>query len=241
MSDPESSTKSIVSTPASRDEAGSRIAVRLRLCQRERGSRLLDREPTYESPAMSFVARHLSLGVAAWPKRTALIVASNLLLLASAKAQVPFWPVPMTMQTYVVLSMAALLGWRMAATSLAAYLAEGALGLPVFAGTPAHGIGLAYIAGPTGGYLFGYLAAAVIVGCLAGTQRWGRSAPGLVAAMLAGELAILGTGYCWLALQLGWERALVVGVAPFVPGDGLKLVLAIGTIGLLRPLRFVEP
>jgi len=97
-----------------------------------------------------------------------LAVGGSLLLWASARLQVPFYPVPMTMQTFVVLMIGAAYGWRLGAATVALYLLQGALGMPVFAGTPEKGIGLAYMAGPTGGYLVGYVAAAAVTGALAG-------------------------------------------------------------------------
>jgi biotin transport system substrate-specific component len=96
-----------------------------------------------------------------------LAIAGSLLLWVSAKVQVPFWPVPMTMQTFVVLGLGAAFGWRLGMATVALYLLEGAMGLPVFAGTPEKGIGLAYMAGPTGGYLAGFVVAAGITGWLA--------------------------------------------------------------------------
>jgi biotin transport system substrate-specific component len=165
----------------------------------------------------------------------AVLILGSSLLWVSAKVEVPFWPVPVTLQTYVVLMLGALFGWRLGAAAVATYLIEGALGLPVFAGTPLKGIGLAYMAGPTGGYLAGYLLAALLVGML--LER--RSKPGVLStglAMAAGELAILGLGCAWLAVQLGWEDALVLGVGPFVIGDAVKLALAVTTTVYARPL-----
>jgi len=149
--------------------------------------------------------------------------------------QVPFWPVPMTMQTYVVLSFGALFGWRLGAATLAAYLGEGALGLPVFAGTPANGVGFAYIAGPTGGYLAGYFVAILLVGGLADIRR-NPSILRTATALIVGELAILCLGALWLSVQFGWEKAFAFGFGPFLVGDALKLVLAAGTIAYARPL-----
>jgi biotin transport system substrate-specific component len=165
----------------------------------------------------------------------AVLVLGSLLLWASAKVQVPFWPVPITLQTYVVLTLGALFGWRLGAATVAAYLAEGALGLPVFAGTPASGIGIPYMAGPTGGYLLGYLLAATLVGLL--LER--RSKPGIVdtaLALAAGEAAILGLGCAWLAVQLGWKDAFALGVGPFIVGDAVKLLLATATTTYARPI-----
>lgn len=135
----------------------------------------------------------------------------------------------MTMQTYVVLMLGALFGWRLGVATMITYLTEGALGLPVFAGTPAKGIGLAYMAGPTGGYLAGYVVAVVAVGMLA-TRGWTRSALRSTATLLVGELAILGLGCGWLAVQFGWNKAFALGVAPFLAGDALKLILAVTTV-----------
>jgi len=163
------------------------------------------------------------------PARIAAVVLGSSLLWASAKVQVPLWPVPMTLQTYVVLTMGAVLGWRLGAATMVAYLFEGAVGLPVFAGTPANGIGLAYMVGPTGGYLAGYLAAVLLVGLLA-ARTWTRSIVGTAVMLLAGELTILGLGCGWLALQVGWERAIAVGFGPFLVGDALKLGLATLTV-----------
>ena len=85
------------------------------------------------------------------------VIAANALLILSAKIQVPFWPVPMTMQTLVVVALGLGMGLRLGTAAMLLYLVEGAIGLPVFAGTPERGIGLAYMAGPTGGYLAGFL------------------------------------------------------------------------------------
>jgi len=149
--------------------------------------------------------------------------------------QVPFWPVPMTMQTYVVLTLAALFGWRLGAATMGIYLAEGVLGLPVFADTPTNGFGFAYIAGPTGGYLAGYLVAVVLVGVLT-ESRWNRSILSTAAVLLIGELTIVSLGCCWLAVQFGWEKAVTFGFGPFLLGDGVKLVLAIATVVYSRRL-----
>jgi biotin transport system substrate-specific component len=169
-------------------------------------------------------------------KAATALVLGNLLLWASAKAQVPFWPVPVTLQTYVVLVLGPVLGWRLGGATVAAYLIEGAIGLPVFAGTPAHGIGFAYIAGPTGGYLMGYLAAVLMVGFLEEQNRSGSVAAS-VAELIVGELLILGFGCTWLAVLFGWERAFAFGFGPFLLGDAVKLALAGATIALLGSLR----
>lgn len=148
-------------------------------------------------------------------------LAATGLLTLSAKVQVPFYPVPMTMQTLVVLMIGAAFGWRLGAATLALYLAEGAMGLPVFAGTPAKGIGLAYMFGPTGGYLVGFLAAAMLTGFLA-ERGLTRSVSGALATMLAGVLTIHALGFAWLATLIGAEKAFSFGVLPFIGADLLK-------------------
>lgn len=144
------------------------------------------------------------------------------LLWASAKVQVPFYPVPMTLQTAVVFLLGIACGWRLAAATVALYLVEGALGLPVFAGTPEKGIGLPYMLGPTGGYLAGFLAAAVITGWVAERSRhWLATGLGVLAA----TAAIYLLGATWLATFVGMAKAVALGVVPFLLGDLVKLVL----------------
>jgi biotin transport system substrate-specific component len=150
-----------------------------------------------------------------------LAVIGSLLLTVSAKIQVPFWPVPMTMQTFVVLVLGVAYGWRLAGATVLLYLAQGALGLPVFAG----GGGLAYMAGPTGGYLAGFLLAAVAVGWLA-ERGWARSAPSTLAAMLIGTAIIFGCGIAWLATLIGLPQAVSAGLVPFLLSEAVKIALA---------------
>jgi len=156
----------------------------------------------------------------------ALALLGSLLLTLSAKVQIPFYPVPLTMQTLVVLLLGFAYGARLAALCMLLYLAEGALGLPVFAGTPEKGVGLAYMLGPTGGYLAGFVAAAALCGALA-ERGWDRRVVPTLAAMLAGNLLIYACGLLWLGLLLGWDKPLLQwGLLPFLPGDLLKIALA---------------
>ena len=156
-----------------------------------------------------------------WLRRAALVVFGSAALTVSAKIQVPFWPVPFTMQTLVVLLAGMALGWRLGAATVALYLAQGALGLPVFA----KGGGLAYFAGPTGGYLLGFLAAAALTGWLA-ERGWGKSMASTFAAMLAGTAVIYACGLSWLAYLIGAEKAVAGGLVPFLISDGLKMIIA---------------
>jgi biotin transport system substrate-specific component len=154
-----------------------------------------------------------------------LAVTGSLLLWLSAKINVPFYPVPMTMQTFAVLVIGAAFGWKLGAATVLLYLAEGAAGLPVFAGTPERGLGLTYMFGPTGGYLLGFVAGAALTGWLA-ENGWGRSFLWLMAAMLIGHVVIFVYGLAWLANMIGIEKAWATGVAPFYLATLFKTVLA---------------
>jgi biotin transport system substrate-specific component len=181
---------------------------------------------TYAQPTLlEALSPRLSRPAAAG-RDIALALAGSLLLTLSAKLQIPFWPVPMTMQTFVVLVIGMAFGWRLGAATVALYLVEGALGLPVFAGTPERGIGLAYMAGPTGGYLAGFLAAAVLCGRLA-ERGWDRDPWRTALAMTAGHLLILFLGWAWLATLVGPQKAYLTGVAPFYAATVAKTLLAV--------------
>jgi len=159
-------------------------------------------------------------------RATLLAIVGTALLWLSAKIQVPFWPVPMTMQTFVVLTLGMALGWRLAGATLLLYLAEGTIGLPVFAGTPEKGIGLAYMLGGTGGYLIGFLIAAVVCGYLA-ERGWDRRVLTTVSAMLIGNVLIYVPGLLWLGAVFGWDKPILEwGLTPFILGDVTKLALA---------------
>ena len=149
-----------------------------------------------------------------------------LLLTLSAKVQIPFYPVPLTMQTLVVLAIGFAYGRALGVFSVLLYLGAGAAGLPVFAGTPEKGIGVAYLLGATGGYLFGFVIAAGVCGALA-EKGWDRRASTTFAAMLLGNLIIYAFGLLWLGALLGWDKPLLQwGLYPFIPGDLLKIALA---------------
>ena len=164
-------------------------------------------------------------------QRAGLVLAGAALLTVAAKVQIPFWPVPMTLHTLAVLGLAVFGGPRLATAAFLAYLAAGAAGLPVFSGTPQRGIGLAYMAGPTGGYLLGYLAASWLVGMLAR----GRGLAGRVGAMLAGLATIYACGLAWLAAFVPAGALLSTGLLPFIAGDLVKLALvAAGSAALAR-------
>ena len=155
-----------------------------------------------------------------------LALLGSLALWVSAKISIPFWPVPLTLQTLVVLVIGMAFGWRLGMATVLLYLAEGAAGLPVFSGTPEKGIGLAYMTSTTGGYLLGFVLAAGVVGYLA-ERGWDRSLVKTAAAMLIGNLVIYIPGLIWLGTLLGWDNPILAwGLTPFLAGDLVKLVIA---------------
>jgi len=166
-------------------------------------------------------------------QRVAGILIGNLLLILSAKIQIPFWPVPMTMQTFVVLMIGAALGARAGAAAVALYLFEGGLNFAVFAGTPERGIGVAYMYGPTGGYLIGFLVAAVAVG-FASDKGWMKTLAGNTAWMLAGHAIILALGVAWLSRIVGFDAAIATGLHPFWLATALKTAMAVAVYETLR-------
>ena len=151
-----------------------------------------------------------------------MVLAGSLALAISAKVQVPFWPVPMTMQTFIVLMIGLHFGTRVAGLAVLAYLAEGAAGLPVFS----TGAGLMFLAGPTGGYLIGFFISAMLVAA-AVRRGYANSVLGLLAVLVIGDAVIFGFGFSRLAMILTPERAFEVGVLPFMPAEALKIALAI--------------
>lgn len=154
----------------------------------------------------------------------ALVLAGSLLIALSAQVSFNIGPVPVTGQTFGVLLVAALLGWKRGGAAVLAYLAEGASGLPVFAGGMG---GAAVFAGPTAGYLVGFLPAAVLVGWLA-QIGWDRRFITTVIAMVGGNAVIYLFGVPWLRTVLGvdWPTAFSYGLTPFVAGDLIKVLLA---------------
>jgi biotin transport system substrate-specific component len=166
-------------------------------------------------------------------RRGAILVALGTgLLTLSAKVNLPLPYVPMTPQTLVVLVIGAAYGWRLGGATVIAYLAAGAIGLPVFAG-PAGG--LAPLTGPTAGYLWGFVAAAGATGWLAG-RGWDRTVARLFVALGLGHLIILVAGFAWLAfgIKLGPEKAWQVGIAPFLLAALIKNALGAALVPAIR-------
>jgi biotin transport system substrate-specific component len=158
-----------------------------------------------------------------------LALVGSALLTLSAKVQVPLYPVPMSMQTFVVLVLGMAYGPRLGLATVLLYLAEGAAGLPVFANTPERGIGLPYMMGPTGGFLLGFAISAWFCGWLA-ERGWDRSLWRTAIAITVGHAIILGLGWAWLATLVGPEKAYLGGIAPFYIATVYKTVLAVAVM-----------
>lgn len=162
-----------------------------------------------------------------------LALGGSLAIAASAQINFPMQPVPMTMQSLVVLLVGVAYGWKLGAATVLLYLAQGALGLPVFAGFRG---GAAVLVGPTAGYLFGFVAAAALAGFLAAqgwTRGWWRSA----LALTAGHAVLFAGGILWLTALLGFDRAIAVGLLPFIPGTMVKVALGVALLSALRGMR----
>jgi biotin transport system substrate-specific component len=155
-------------------------------------------------------------------KNIALVLFGTLLLTISSKVQVPFWPVPMTMQTFIVFIIGMAYGWRLAFFTLVAYLIEGAMGLPVFA----KGGGLLYLIGPTAGYLYGMTIAAGVIGFLA-ERGYNDSYIKSLISLIIGTIIIFVLGVGYLGSVIGYDKALVGGLYPFMPSEFFKIGLAV--------------
>ncbi len=169
------------------------------------------------------------LAVKSFVWRLALVALGATVMAASAQASVPMVPVPMTLQSYALVTLAALAGWRLAGEIVGAYLVVGLLGAPVFSGAKG---GLAVLTGPTGGYLVGFLLAALVVGWLAERVARGRVLP-WVGIMTLGHVILLTLGVGWLASKIGLDPALQKGLVPFLPGSVVKILLATATLVLV--------
>src|SRR5213594_1089450 len=155
-------------------------------------------------------------------RQVGLVIGFSLLTALSAQVVIPIGPVPITGQTFAVLLTGALLGSRLGAMAMIAYLIEGASGLPFFAGGMA---GLAHLLGPTGGYLIAFPAAAFITGAFA-EHGWDRRFFTAAAAMAIGSVLILLSGWAWLSFFRSPTFAFQAGVKPFIIGDIVKILLA---------------
>lgn len=165
------------------------------------------------------------------------VLLGTLVLTLASRITVPMFPVPMTMQTLAVTLIGALYGWRLGTLTVLAWLAEAAIGLPVLSNGNS---GLAYFMGATGGYLLAFPCAAALVGWLS-ARGWNAGRPALsFAAMLLGNALCLVLGAGWLSLLVGVEKAVMVGVVPFVLGGIVKSGLGAAIVVAASRLRRVD-
>lgn len=154
-------------------------------------------------------------------------------LSAFVRIPLPFTPVPITLQTMMVVLLGAVLGRKYGAITQASYVLIGILGAPIFTGAP---FGLMHLAGPTGGYLIGFIAAAYLVGKLIPKTN-AASYIQILSAMLIGSIVILILGTIQLAIlmHLSWNQAFIAGFLPFIPGDVVKSIIAAGIYYRIQP------
>ena len=165
------------------------------------------------------------------------IVLGSIALTISAKIKIPFYPVPMTMQTFVVLFLGVSLGYKIGLASIGLYLFEGILGLPVFSNSPEKGVGLVYFTGPTMGYLIGFLSA----GYLASKVKNKDNFLMVLAKLMVATSTIYLLGLLWLGTLIGWDKPIIaLGAQPFLLAEIFKIVLlALITKQILKVRNFI--
>tara|TARA_B100001029_G_C15023125_1_gene431890 strand:+ start:493 stop:1038 length:546 start_codon:yes stop_codon:yes gene_type:complete len=158
----------------------------------------------------------------------------TIVLALSAKVKIPFWPVPMTMQTFVILLLGILYGWKLGLFTVSLYLFEGILGLPVFAGTPEKGLGLIYFTGPTMGYLVGFLFAVFFAGFLKFDKSFIKNFIKLVFSVSFIYLL----GLLWLGNLIGWDKPIYkLGAQPFLLAELFKILILTALIPKILKIR----
>ena len=173
----------------------------------------------------------------------------TILIALSSKISVPFYPVPMTMQTFVVLLCGLILGPRFGFITLSLYLFEGAIGLPVFQGTPEKGLGIMYLMGPTGGYLIGFIISAFIAGLFFSKeisfnrQFFVKKSENFISVFIKLLIALTPVylfGLIWLGIVLGWDKPILnFGLYPFILGEFFKITLLSCIICKLNNHKFI--
>jgi len=163
-----------------------------------------------------------------------LALIGSLILAVSSKIKIPFYPVPMTMQTLIVLVIGIGFGWKLGLATVSLYLLEGIIGLPVFSGTPEKGIGLIYFTGPTMGYLIGFLVAVYISGKFNYDNNLIKNFLKLILA--TSFIYILGMS--WLGSLIGWDKPIFqLGAQPFLFAELLKILIATLAINQIKKIK----
>tara|TARA_X000001036_G_C20487046_1_gene728204 strand:+ start:241 stop:816 length:576 start_codon:yes stop_codon:yes gene_type:complete len=171
------------------------------------------------------------------------IILGTAILALSSKIKIPFYPVPMTMQTFVVILLGLVLGWKIGLATIFLYILEGLLGLPVFSGTPEKGVGLAYLVGPTMGYLIGFFLAVFISGNIK-IFSWSEKNVSnfkifiltfIKLTVAVSPIYIL--GMIWLSNFVGWDKVFVVGAQPFLLAELFKILLLTFLVPIIVKLK----
>jgi biotin transport system substrate-specific component len=158
----------------------------------------------------------------------------TVLLAISSKVKIPFPPVPMTMQTFVVLFLGITLGWKLGVATVALYLFEGAIGLPVFSGTPEKGVGLVYFTGPTMGYLIGF----IFTVYFAGSFNFSKNLFMKFFQLIFSVSFIYIFGILWLGTLIGWEKPLFqLGVQPFLLAELFKILIVLISFSQIKKIK----
>ena len=158
----------------------------------------------------------------------------SVLLAISSKIKIPFYPVPMTMQTLVVLMIGIAFGWKLGLATISLYLFEGIIGLPVFSGTPEKGVGLVYFTGPTMGYLIGFLVAAYF----SGKFNYNHNLLETFLKLLFATSFIYLLGMTWLGFLIGWEKPIFkLGAQPFLLAELFKILIVSATVNYIKKLK----
>ena len=158
----------------------------------------------------------------------------SIILAISSKVKIPFYPVPMTMQTLVVLMIGIGFGWRLGLATITLYLLEGIIGLPVFSGTPEEGLGLIYFTGPTMGYLLGFLVAVYISGKFSYDNNLFKN---FLKILFASSFIYL-LGMAWLGSLIGWDKPIFkLGAQPFLLAELFKILLVTFALNLIKKIK----
>ena len=155
-------------------------------------------------------------------KSLIVIFLGSIILAISAKIKIPFYPVPMTMQTFVVLFLGISFGYKIALSTVALYLLEGIIGLPVFSNSPEKGVGLVYFTGPTMGYLIGFLSACFMSSFIKSENNYFS----IFLKLIFSVSTIYILGILWLGTLIGWDKPIIkLGVMPFLLAEFFKITL----------------
>ena len=167
-------------------------------------------------------------------KKVFLALIGSIILAISSKIKIPFYPVPMTMQTFVVLMIGIVFGWKLGLATVSLYLFEGIIGLPVFSGTPEKGLGLVYFTGPTMGYLLGFLVAVYI----SGKFNYDSNIIKNFFKLLLATSFIYILGMTWLGNLIGWDKPIFqLGARPFLLAELFKILIVTFAIRQIRKIK----